>query len=77
MKVKYIGKGSLKSKGLLFEKDVEYDLTQEIFDYVTTTFSVAFEILDIPKVVVKEVIPEVKPEGKRKKPNKAPISEKE
>ena len=55
MKVKYIGVGSLKSKGHTFEAGETYELLNDTFKYMTTTFAKLFEIVeDAPKVEEKE-----------------------
>ena len=66
MKVKYIGTGSLKSKGHTFETGEVYELLKDTFEYMTTTFPSVFEVVEEPKPEVKEEAkPKPKPKTKR------------
>ena len=77
MKVKYVGKGSFHTRGLRFNKDEDYDIAQELFDYLTKTFGTLFEVLEVAPKVVEEVKPEVVEKPKPKRAKKSSVSEKE
>lgn len=70
MRVKYIGKGSLHSKGLRFEHGVEYDLPEDIANYLTQTFASFFKFVEVDE-------PEVRPKPARKSRVKKVVAPKE
>lgn len=47
MKIKYIGNGSLNSKGLRFERGVEYDVPEEVAEYLLGAFPSNFKFVEV------------------------------
>lgn len=68
MKLKYINVASLKSQGITFEQNQEYDLNDSVASTLLKDFSKWFEVISQPvkevKEVVKEPTQEIKPETK-------------
>jgi len=84
MQVKYIGKGSLHSKGHRFESGEEYTLLEDTFNYMLQTFPLAFESLEKEVEITKEPEVEVEveveveaPKPKRKRAKRAIAPEKD
>ena len=67
MKIKYIGSGSFHAKGIRFETGGEYEVTDDIGNYLVQTFSVNFEVVPV----------EEKPAPKRAKKVKRAVPEEE
>jgi len=65
MKIKYIGKVPMSSKGITFEQDVDYDLAEDVVSYLIKTFPAKFE-----KAIVVKTKPVLKAAVKKKIPNK-------
>lgn len=64
MKLKYIGEGTLSSKGHKFVSGETYELLKDTYEYMLATFNSVFEIIESPKaapVVEKKTEDEVEP----------------
>lgn len=58
MRIKFIGKSDLTSKGLQFVPGLEYDVSEEVYNYLKNTFG-NVEALEVAPKAIKE--PEAKP----------------
>lgn len=63
MKIKYIDKIPMTSKGITYTQDQVYTVSEEVGKYLIGTFSKKFVKIEEPKVVAE---PEVKPTSKPK-----------
>jgi len=77
MKLTYIGKGTMRSKGHTFEAGGEYELLKDTAEYFTSTFPSLFivteevkEVIEEPTEVVEEVAESAKSRNRKKAANK-------
>ena len=67
MKLKYIGKGTLRAKGHRFEPGETYELLEDTYNYMVKTFGSIFEVVEAPKAAKVEE-PKEESEAPKKKP---------
>lgn len=54
MKIKFIGKSDLTSKGLQFVPGFEYEVSEEVYNYLKNTFGNVEALEEEPKVLIEE-----------------------